>query len=203
VAYQGRRLVNDGWTVELHAASHTGFPQYERCTCRFPGKVVLIGAGDAARTPQGAAHLGDVQSFFRRYGQEAPEPVLVDTNSELREALRFGSTRFVYHYGEASRQGLLLKGGEPCFSWSELAELLQRSRSVSTVFLNLLGEPSVDVISQGRVLLNHPQVVLLQCNPSQDAGAAARAAVNWLHSVFAASDRRVADLAVYPQRSAH
>ena len=189
IAYQGRRLASDGWTVELHAASHAGFPEYPPHTCYFPGKVVLIGAGDAAQTPQGMAHLHDVQHFFHRHWQQAPEPVLVRTNTELRAALRTGSTRLVYYYGAASHDGLLLEGAERCFPWSELAELLQRSRSVSAVFLNLLGETSFSAISQGRVLLNGAMAVLLQCNEHLAATAAARAALDWLHSVFAASER--------------
>ena len=189
MAYQGRRLASDGWTVELHAASHAGFPEFPPHTCYFPGKVVLIGAADAAQTPQGMAHLHDVQHFFHRHWQQAPEPVFVRTNTELRAALRTGSTRLVYYYGEASRDGLLLEGAELCFPWSELAELLQRSRSVSAVFLNLLGEASFSAISQGRLLLNGAMAVLLQCNEHLAATAAARTALDWLHSVFAASER--------------
>jgi hypothetical protein len=189
IAYQGRRLATDGWTVELHAASHSGFPEYPPHTCYFPGKVLLIGAGDGAQTPQGVAHLLDVQRFFHRHWQEAPEPVLVSDNTDLRKELLTGSTRLVYHYGAASRDGLLLEGAERCFPWSELAELLQRSRSVSAVFLNLLGETSFSAISQAHVLLNGAMAVLLQYNEHPAAATAARAALNWLHSVFAASER--------------
>ena len=39
--------------------------------------------------------------------------------------------------------------------WSALAELLQRSRSVSVVFLNLIGEVSFDAIPQGRLSMIH------------------------------------------------
>ena len=148
IAYQGRRLASDGWTVELHTASHAGFPEYPPHTCYFPRKVVLIGAGEAAQTPQGVAHLHDVHHFFHRHWQQAPEPVLVRTNTELRAALHSGSTRLVYHYGAASRDGLLLEGAERCFPWSELAELLQRSRSVSAVFLNPIGDAGFSAISR-------------------------------------------------------
>jgi hypothetical protein len=189
IAYRGRRLAGDGWTVELHAASHSGFPEFPPHTCYFPGKVVLIGTGDGAQTRQAMAHLHDVQRFFHRHWQQAPEPVLVSTNSELRAALRTGSTRLVYHYGAASRDGLLLEGTESCFPWSELADLLQRSRSASAVFLNLLGKTSFGAISQAHVLLNGAMAVLLQCNEHLAATTAARAALDWLHSVFAASER--------------
>ena len=95
ITYQGRRLASDGWTVELHPTSHAGFPEYPPHTCYFPGKVVLIGAGDAAQTPQGVAHLYDVQHFFQRRWQQAPEPILARTKAELHAALRIGSTRLV------------------------------------------------------------------------------------------------------------
>jgi hypothetical protein len=84
---------------------------------------------------------------------------------------------------------LLLEGAEHCFAWPELAELLERSRSVSAVFLNLLGETGFAAIPQGHVLLNGAKVVLLQCSEHRFTTAAARAALDWLHSVFAASER--------------
>jgi hypothetical protein len=115
--------------------------------------------------------------------------MLVTTNAELRAALRVGSTLLVYYYGMASQDGMLLEGGERCFAWSELVDLLQRSRSVSAVFLNLLGETSFNAISQARALLDGAIAVLLQCNERMAASAAARAALDWLHSVFAASER--------------
>jgi hypothetical protein len=116
IAYQGRRLTNDGWTVELHHDSHPGFPEYPPHTCYFPGKVVLIGASAGGQTPQDIAHLQDVQHFFQRRWQQAPEPMLVRTNAELRAALRIGSTRLVYYYGEASPDGLLVEGAERSFT---------------------------------------------------------------------------------------
>jgi hypothetical protein len=51
IAYQRRRLTHDGWTVELHHDSHSGFPEYPQHTCYFPGKVVLIGASAGGRLP--------------------------------------------------------------------------------------------------------------------------------------------------------
>jgi hypothetical protein len=203
IAYRGRRLASDGWTVELHAASHSGFPEYPPHTCYFPGKIVLIGAGDLAQTPQGMAHLHDVQHFFQRRWQQAPEPILVSTKTDLRTALRIGSTRLVYYYGAASADGLLLEDDDVCFAWSELADLLQQSRSVSAVFLNLLGENSIDAIAQGRVLLSGAMVVLLQCNEHMAASAAARAALDWLHSVFAASEQLDPVMALYQYQHGH
>jgi hypothetical protein len=130
-----------------------------------------------------------VQHFFQRRWQQAPEPILVSTNTDLRATLRTGSTRLVYYYGEASADGLLLEGAERCFAWSELAELLQQSRSVSAVFLNLLGEASYGAITQSHVLLRGAVAVLVQCNERMAASAAAKAALDWLHSVFAAPER--------------
>ena len=199
-AIRAVRLVADGWTVEFHADSTPGFPEYPPHTCYFPGKVVLIGARDSAHTPQSVAHFHDLQHFFQRRWQQAPEPVLVDTATALRTALSTGSPRLVYYYGPASRDGLLLAGaGEPdhCFPWSELAELLQRSRSVSAVFLNLLGEAGFDAIPQGRVLLAGTRAVLVQCHERTAAPIAAKAALDWLHSVFAASERLDPVVALY------
>jgi hypothetical protein len=200
ISYQGRALVTDGWTVEFHADSTPGFPEYPPHTCYFPGKVVLIGTRDSAHTPQSAAHFHDLQHFFQRRWQQAPEPVLVDTATTLRTALSTGSPRLVYYYGPASREGLLLaSAGEPdyCFPWSELAALLQRSRSVSAVFLNLLGEAGFDAMPQGRVLLVGTRAVLVQCHERTAAPIAAKAALDWLHSVFAASERLDPVVALY------
>jgi hypothetical protein len=44
LSYQGRRLADDGWTIELHPHSEARFPEYPPHTCYFPGKVVLAGA---------------------------------------------------------------------------------------------------------------------------------------------------------------
>jgi hypothetical protein len=189
IAYQGRRLAAGGWTVELHPASATGLPEYPLHTCYFPGKVVLVSASDGAQTPQATAHFHDLHLFFQRRWQQAPEPTLVSTAAGLRAALRTGSTRLVYYYGAASPEGLLLEGLESSFSWTELAGLLQRSRSVSAVFLNLLGEGGFNAIPQGRLLLDGAVAVLWQCNERTAASAAAKAALDWLHSVFAASER--------------
>ena len=84
-----------------------------------------------------------------------------------------------------------------CFPWSPLAELLQRSRSVSVVFLNLLGDTGFDAIPQGRVLLAGTRVVLVQCHERTAAPIAAKAALDWLHSVFAASERLDPVVALY------
>jgi TIR domain len=188
ISYQGRRLADLGWTVELHPDSEARFPEYPPHTCYFPGKVVLIGARESVQTPQGAAHLHDLQRFFQRHWQKAPEPILASTAAELRAALRSGATRCVYYYGAVSPDGLLLEGAESSFPWSEWVELLQQSRSVSTVFLNLLGEVGFDAISRGRDLLAGAMAVLVQCNERTAAPAAAKAALGWLHSVFAASE---------------
>jgi hypothetical protein len=203
ITYQGRRLADEGWTVELHAASHSGVPEYPPHICYFPGRIVLIGAGDVALTRQGMAHLHDVQHFFQRRWQQAPEPILVTTNAELRAALRVGSTPLVYYYGVASQDGLLLESAERSFAWSELADLLQQSRSVSAVFLNLLGETSFGAISPARALLNGAMAVLLQCNEHMAAPAAARAALDWLHSVFAASERLDPVMALHQHQYGH
>ena len=142
-----------------------------------------------ALTPHRRGAFPRSARLFSARWQQAPEPVLVSTEAGLRTALRTGSTRLVYYYGAASPDGLLLAGAERCFPWSELAELLQRSRSVSAVFLNLLGEAGLHAIPQGRVLLDGAMAVLWQCNERTAAPAAAKAALDWLHSVFAASER--------------
>src|SRR5262249_51970732 len=102
-----------------------------------------------------------------------------------------------YYYGTASRDGLMLEGAERCFPWSELADLLQRSQSVSAVFLNLLGEGGSDAILLGRNLLTGARAVLLQGSERTAAPDAARAALDWLRSVFAASERLDPVVALY------
>jgi hypothetical protein len=130
-----------------------------------------------------------VQHFFQRRWQQAPEPVMVNTSTALRGASQSGSIRLIYYYGSASQDGLLLEGAEHCFPWSELGDLLQRSRSVSAVFLNLLGEASFDAIPHGRILRDGAMAVLLQCNERSATSTVARAGLAWLHSVFAANER--------------
>jgi hypothetical protein len=186
--------------VELHADNIVGFPEYPLHTCYFPGKVVLVRARDQVQTPQGAAHFHDLQHFFQRRWQKAAEPTLVDTDAALHAALNAGSPRLIYYYGPASQEGLLLAGAdgqERRVSWLALAELLQRSRSVSVVFLNLLGETSFAALPQGRLLVDGARAVLVQCNERTAAPDAAKAALAWLYSVFAASEQLDPVVALY------
>ena len=185
ISYQGRRLIDSGWTVELHLNHPDGFPEYPPHTCYFPGKVVLIQASEGQPTPQAAAHSRDLQNFFQRHWQDAPEALLVRTAAELRTILQAGATRLVYVYGTASATGLLLAG--TVFPWSTLAELFQRSQSVSAVFVNLLGEASLDAIPATRELLNGAMAVLVQWHECT-AAEAARAGLAWLNSVLVASE---------------
>src|SRR5207244_1617820 len=57
------------------------------------------------------------------------------------------------------------------------------------VFLNLLGAAGFDAIPLGRHLLAGAMAVLLQCNEHIAVPATARAGLDWLHSVFVASER--------------
>ncbi len=183
IAYRGRPLHQVGWTVELHAENEPGFPEYPSHTCLFPAKVVLLASRDTA----GAAHFQDLQYFFQRGWPQNPTPVLVNGEQALRRELGVGSARLVYYYGPASRDGLLLEGadvGDKYLPWAELAELLQKSRSVSLLFLNLLGEPSHAAVPAGRVLLQGAKAVLLQCSERAGAAAAAKAALAGLRDVF-------------------
>src|SRR5262249_28048763 len=149
IAYQGRRLAEAGWTVELHRASGSGMPEYPLHTCYFPGKVLLFGAQDYLNTPQGAAHLTDVEYFFQNRWQKAAEPLRIHTTLELRDRLRHGATRLLYYFGGASAEGLLVHGAQDWVSWSELASLLEQT-PVSAVFLNLLGEDSFVAMAPSR-----------------------------------------------------
>jgi hypothetical protein len=101
--------------------------------------------------------------------------------------LRSGATRLVYVYGTASAAGLLLVG--TVFPWATLTDLLQRSQSVSAVFVNLLGEASLDAIPATRVLLNGAMAVLVQWHERSAAAEAARAGLAWLNSVLVANER--------------
>lgn len=188
ISYQNRRLVEDGWSVELHPDHPGGFPEYPAHTCYFPGKVVLIQAAEGEPAPQAVAHQRDLQNFFQRHWQEAPEPLLVHTVAELHEALHAGATRLVYIYGTASSSGLPLAG--TLLPWDDLAALLQRSQSVSAVFVNLLGEASFDATPATRVLLTGTKAaVLVQCHERSATAEAARAGLAWLNSVFVSPER--------------
>lgn len=135
--------------------------------------------------PHATTHFQDLQGFFQRSWPQTPQPTWCNTAAELREALSTGSTRLVYYFGIASSQGLHLAGDDPFVSWPMFAEWLQQSRSVSAVFLNLLGDDAIDVIPQGRQLLNGAVAVLFQCNGRDRAADAAKAGADWLTSVFA------------------
>ncbi|ETW97689.1 MAG: hypothetical protein ETSY1_21670 [Candidatus Entotheonella factor] len=187
IKYEGRHLIEDGWTVEFHGTSANGFPEFDSHTCYFPGKVVLVGAGPGANVPHATTHVQDLHRFFQRSWPKAPEPVWCRTAMELRDALSTGSTRLVYYFGAASQEGLWLQGDGPDLTWTELTGLLTQSRSVSAVFLNLLGDDSFDATPQGRHLLEGAGAVLFQCSERRLAPRAARAGIDWLSSVFAAS----------------
>lgn len=179
IAYRGRPLAEVGWTVEFHRKSAPGFPEYPRHLCYFPGRVVLVGSK--------SEHFDDVQNFFQRHWQDNPNPVLVTDAKALRAALQAGSTRLVYYCGPASRKGLLLQNqmNDEYVPWSDFAQWLKQSQSVSALFLNLVGETGYEALSQGSILLDGVKgAVLLQSNPSANAHAAAKAGLTWLNAVL-------------------
>ncbi len=183
IAYQGRALSQVGWSVEFHAPAEAGFPEYPEHRCYFPGRVLL--AGSAAS--QQSAHFDDLRRYFPSHWPNNPEPAVAAAADALRAALRVGSTRLVYYYGPASRAGLLLqdRGDGECLPWQELANCLQQSRSVSLLFLNLVGETGYEALVHGPLLLNAVKgAVLFQCNPRASAHAAARAGLACLEAVF-------------------
>jgi hypothetical protein len=186
MAYQGRRLAEVGWTVELHNESSLRVPEYPMHTCYFPGKVLLLGAHDYLHTSQGAAHFTDVEHFFQNRGQKDAEPIRVHTTLELSDRLRTGSTRLLYYFGSASSEGLLVQGTQDLVSWSALASLLEQA-PVSAVFLNLLGEDSLAAMAPARHLLPGACTVLVQCRARSEVDSAGREAVDWLQHVFAAN----------------
>ncbi|MFO1432964.1 MAG: toll/interleukin-1 receptor domain-containing protein [Candidatus Competibacteraceae bacterium] len=184
IAYRGRPLYRDGWTVELHAGGEPAFPEYVRHLCYFPGRVVLVGSAASRQ----AAHFHDLHHFFQRHWPDNPAPAVVAGAGDLRAALQAGSTRLVYYYGPASRQGLLLQDGamnDGCVTWPELAAWLRQSQSVSVLFLNLVGDTGYEALTQGAVLLNGVKgAVLFQCHPRANTHAAAQAGLVWLDKVF-------------------
>ncbi|KFB69053.1 toll/interleukin-1 receptor domain-containing protein [Candidatus Accumulibacter vicinus] len=183
LAYQGRALSQVGWTVEFHTPGEPEFPDHPRHRCHFPGRLLLATCAQRRQ----AAHFDDLRHFFQRHWPQNPEPALAADADALRGALQVGSTRLVYYYGPASRDGLLLQdaadGG--CVSWSELAKWLRESRSVSLLFLNLVNEAGDEALAHGPLLLDTVKgAVLFQCNPRAAAHAAARAGLAWLEAVF-------------------
>lgn len=160
IAYRGRPLVQDGWTVEFHAKCEPGFPEYSRHLCYFPGRVVLAGSEESRQ----AAHFHDLQRFFQRHWPENPDPARATDADALRAALQAGSTRLVYYYGPASREGLLLQDradGE-CMPWPDFANWLKQSQSVSLLFLNLLGETGYEALLVRRRFHLTPRQPLLE-----------------------------------------
>lgn len=201
IAYRGRPLCDDGWTVELHSRSTdqpSGFPAHPDHVCYFPGRVLLA----AAPTESSTRHCDDLRGFFQRNWPDNPEPVLARSASALRDALRAGSTRVVYYYGLASENGLLFADGADasradanrvearradaqCVAWSDLAGWLGPVPAVDLLFLNLLGEAAQPALACGVALLRHVKAaVLVQCTPRDRAHAAARSGSDWLAAVF-------------------
>jgi hypothetical protein len=72
----------------------------------------------------------------------------------------------------------------PILPWAELAGLLQETRSVSALFLNLLGESSRAAVPEGRALLQGTKTVLFLCGERAAASAAAKAALGWWRDVL-------------------
>lgn len=183
IAYQGRPLSEAGWTVEFNASDEPGFPEYSRHLFYFPGRVLLAGPEES----QHGKHFDDLRRFFQRHWPENPEPALAADADSLRDALRVGSTRLVYYYGPASREGLLFQdqGDGACMPWSELANCLQQSRSVSLLFLNLVHETGHEALAHAPLLLDGVKgAVLFQCNPRTSVHAAAKAGLAWLDAVL-------------------
>lgn len=183
LAYQGRALGQVGWTVEFHTPGEPEFPDHPRHRCHFPGRLLLA----ASVQRRQAAHFDDLRRFFQRHWPQNPEPELAADADALRGALRVGSTRLVYYYGPASRDGLLLQdeANDARVSWSDLAKYLQESRSVSLLFLNLINEAGDEALAHGPLLLDAVKgTVLFQCNPRAAAHAAAKAGLACLEAVF-------------------
>lgn len=61
---------------------------------------------------------------------------------------------------------------------------MAQARSVSAVFLNLLGDTGLAALPHGRRLLDGARAVLMQCHAESDAALAARTALAWLDSVL-------------------
>ena len=183
IAYRGRPLAQAGWTVEFHGKNEPGFPEYPRHLCYFPGRVVLAGAEGSRQ----GAHFDDARRFFQHHWRDNPDPVLATDAEALRAALQAGSTRLVYYHGPASREGLLPqdRADGACVPWPDFAQWLEQSRSVSALFLNLVGETGHEALAQGPLLLDGVKgAVLLQCNPRARAHAAAKSGLDWLDAVF-------------------
>ncbi|HRZ22420.1 MAG TPA: hypothetical protein P5326_00100, partial [Candidatus Contendobacter sp.] len=170
---------------------------YPRHLCYFPGRVVLAGSEESRQ----AAHFHDLRRFFQRHWPGNPDPARATDANALRAALQAGSTRLVYYYGPASRNGLLLQDradGE-CAPWPDFANWLKQSQSVSVLFLNLVGETGFEALAQGPVLVDGVKgVVLLQCNPRANAHAAAKTGLAWLDAVFC---RRLDPVVALPQQA--
>ncbi len=113
------------------------FPEYGEHVCHFPARVLLTGSAASCQT----AHFDDLQRFFQRHWPANPATRVGAKAASLRGALQVGSTRLLYYHGPASGQGLLLdeRDASECLSWDALADDLQRSQSVSLLFLNLIG----------------------------------------------------------------
>jgi hypothetical protein len=181
ISHQERRLAEYGWRVELHDWA-SRFPLYQPEVAEFPARIVLAGPD--------ARHLDDMQRFFQQRWPKAPEPVSAPDHDSLRKALSEGSPRLLYYFGPASEPGLLFDGRD-LFSWADLATLVKDAKSVSTIFLNLIGGGSFRAMSSARLLAPGAPVVLAQCwgEDPEARFAAGKAGVDWVQGVFGSQRR--------------
>ncbi|MCB1808880.1 MAG: toll/interleukin-1 receptor domain-containing protein [Candidatus Competibacteraceae bacterium] len=181
LAYQGNDLAHCNWTVELRITpTPLEFPEDNSHIFQFPGRVVvLIGEGYCD-----ASHDNDISSFFRRHWQDSIPFFLVSHINNFRSALSERTPRLVYYYGPATQDGLRLEGNE-ILGWDTLSQTLTAAGSVSLLYLNLLGDDSLDALPQGQQLLNAVRAaVLLQSSGRAAAHNAAGAAMHWLRDVL-------------------
>jgi hypothetical protein len=105
ISYQGRPLAR--WAGQWNSTprSEPGFPEYPRHLCYFPGRLLLAGSRRRATRPRISTTCG---ASFSVTGRTIPSRRWRPTRMPC--ALRCaGSTRLVYYYGPASRDGLLLQ----------------------------------------------------------------------------------------------
>ena len=194
IAHAGRRLADDGWTIELAAPlAPRARPELPNHALIMPGPTLLI-FPEADSDPSAAAHQRDLRGLLDGLWSAQRRPSLVFTASDRAgiAARLADAPRLVYVYARVERDGTwrLHLPGEPGLGLAEFRSLFS-SVPPSALFLNLLGEDAVEALPETACLSEQPgcRFLALQATPRGQARIAQAAGLAWIEALPGAEQR--------------